>query len=178
VVTDHYLKEARRLSEEALENKDDEALQARAQAQWEFARCTSWALVYYLAKDRTGSERLGKLIRYGKALDDLPRDLDLEEAVLRTCFAQAFGVAAGRGQIDQGRLDREAGDWLSAMASVNLDLPELQTQLLREREDHDNRPRKDGSPTGPPTQSNPGGPSPGIGRPQGGGPGLGGPGLK
>src|SRR6185295_18787529 len=88
VVTDAYFLDARAKTKEAAEKRDNEDAQRAAKDAWEKARCTAWALVFYLAEER----KLHTLFRYGDELDRLPRDMDLNRAVLQGSFAKAFAM--------------------------------------------------------------------------------------
>ena len=77
-MTDRYFAKARLTTNLAKEHNDNDRLAEQAHADWELARCTAWALVYYLVK----SERINginELIAYGREMNQLPRDLELGE---------------------------------------------------------------------------------------------------
>src|SRR5207248_1896204 len=98
---------------------------------WEMARCTSWAFIYYLAQ----KGKLDYLASYGKELNKLPRDMDLNDMILQGCFAKAFDMAETRDprQIDSVKLKNLATAWIEEMDETNLRPAELQAFLLQLR---------------------------------------------
>jgi hypothetical protein len=123
VLTDRYFETAERSTNIWQANKESEQLAEAAHEDGEIARCTAWALVYYLAQNR----KLGNLLRYGQELNQMPRDLDLDEKALQGCFARAFDLTDAKdGRLDPAKLQYFADAWFSEMQSVNLELAEVE----------------------------------------------------
>jgi hypothetical protein len=76
ILTDQYFSQARLKSDERDPLADDYLIRARTM---------SWALSHYLVH-----RRIDDLIAYGKEMDKLPRDLELDEKAKLMCFARAF----------------------------------------------------------------------------------------
>jgi hypothetical protein len=131
VLTDRYFHTAQHSMHELQANKDSDLLQDKAHEDAEIARCTSWALVYYLAQNK----KLGHIIRYGQELNKLPRDLDLDEKALQACFARAFDLSDPKDarRLDPARLQTFADAWFSDMQSANLELPEVEQMYMNLR---------------------------------------------
>jgi Protein of unknown function (DUF1570) len=140
VVTDTYFLNARRASKEAQDRRDNDDLQRIARESWETARCTSWAFVYYLARDHN----LSYLFKYGDEFDKLPRDMDLNDLVLQGAFAKAFDMTDLNNlrQIDDVKLKNEANKWFEMMQTVNLDLMVIQEFYAKQRAKLDAPPAK------------------------------------
>jgi hypothetical protein len=137
VITDQYFRTAyqtlRELGEVSTEkNKEARALKLRDRL--EMARCTSWALTYWLAQNH-----LDKLLAYYSELSKLPRDLDYNEEVLKAAFGRAFGMLIAdpkdkRAQIlDPQAVDRLANKWFSDMDGLSLDLVDVQQEAITAR---------------------------------------------
>jgi hypothetical protein len=171
-----------------MEKSLDEKLGDKAAEDWEFARCTAWALVCYLAD--TG--RVNDLFSYGRELNQLPRDMDLSEQVLQACAARAFKLsdAKNAGRIDMAeRAKVLANGWYDYILGLFLEVNGVENVLVTEREalakaraaaaaTPPTGPTGPGvGPGGPGFPGGPGGPGfpGGPGRP--GGSGQGGPGL-
>ena len=174
VVTDRYFRDARAWSANLRQSPNNNDFRLAERDSWEVARCTSWAFVYYLA--HTG--KLDSLFKYGRELDKLPRDMDLSDLVVQTCFAQAFGMTdnADLRRIDQTKLASTATAWSSMMQETNLDDISVQSFLLDMRAkqevagDESTRPATDSGPSAtiPTTPTQPGTPPAGPGiRPSG-----------
>jgi hypothetical protein len=135
VITDDYFHDARDASREAQEQLGNADLQYNAKVAWELARSSAWAYTYYLAK----KGRLDQVFAYGKELDKLPRDMDLNEQILQTCYGKAFNLADARDatRLDEIKLQNEAIRWFDEIAAVNLDPSMVQTYYaqLRSKED-------------------------------------------
>jgi hypothetical protein len=128
VVTDAYFMDARLLSKDAEERTDNADLQKAAKEAWELARCTAWAFVYSLAQDNN----LDYLFKYGDELNKLPRDMDLNDSVLRRCFAKAFDC-----EIDGSKMKKMASDWFEMMPGKNLELVKVQAYYEVQRAKRD-----------------------------------------
>jgi Protein of unknown function (DUF1570) len=116
VVTDAYFIDARQQSKKA---HDSPGAQKSARDAWELARCSSWGLIYYLSEKK----KLHYLLNYADELDKLPRDLDLNYAVLQTTFGKAFKMADPRDprQLDGDRMKTEASRWFDMIRAANMD---------------------------------------------------------
>jgi hypothetical protein len=139
VVTDRYFAEARMLSANLRQSPNNNDFRLASRDAWELARCTSWAYVYYLAKNG----KLDSLFKYGKELDALPRDMDLSDLVVQGCFARAFEMTdnADPRRIDQAKLTSMANAWSAMMQETNLDGKdgiEVQSVLLDLRAKQEN----------------------------------------
>jgi hypothetical protein len=133
VLTDRYFAQAHRSSELAMEKSLDEKLGDKAAEDWEFARCTAWALVCYLADNG----RINDLFAYGRELNQLPRDMDLSEQALQACAARAFklGDARNAGRIDMAeRAKVLAADWYTYILGLFLEVNGVENVLITERE--------------------------------------------
>jgi hypothetical protein len=116
VVTDRYFRQI-------IESKNKENAQAKA-------RTMSWALVYFLAhKKRDG------LLRYYRELAQEPRDLDLDEDVLLTCFARAFGLMDAKkpNEVDENELNKLAAAWYKFMRDTPLEIDENLKEAIKKR---------------------------------------------
>lgn len=126
------------------------------------ARCTAWSLAYFLLR-----KRLDGLQRYFKELNQMPRDLELDEESLWLAFARAFNAVDAAGQPDQNALQELADDWDKDMQLDQVEdreglLMREMWQTFKEAVTRINRP----APTpanGPPVLPGPGG-RPGINR--------------
>jgi len=134
-VTDEYFRQAFVTLAEWQVNKDDrETLKEKSNEELELARATSWALMYYLVRNK--SDQLG---RYFQEINNLPRDLDYDAKVLKDCFYRAFGLLMvdpenpSRQMVDIGKLDTLAASWFSTIESTRLDLPKFEEDTVRAR---------------------------------------------
>jgi len=129
--------------------------------QLEIARATAWSFVYYLGQNK----RMSAMLRLGQELNQLPRDLDLDDATLQGCFARAFEMVDPKDprKVDPARLKNLADAWFADLLAVNLEVPEVETMYLGRRAAASMPPR-------PRTQQNPNTP-PGL-LPPGAQPGL------
>ena len=157
VITDRYFTMARAADVEGDPNSEKAADKDRAD--WERARATSWALVYYLIEQN----KLDQLLQYTSEIARLPRDLPLRERTLAACFAQAFDLADrndGR-KLDVRKLQAFADSWIEFMQGVNLELTQVQDSS-REALDlrHGTGPKKNGPSTKGPPRGNPPPPPP------------------
>jgi hypothetical protein len=133
VMTDRYFHTANDSMAEFQGNKDSDQLANKAREDGEIARSTAWALVYYLAQNR----KFSHLLRYGQELHALPRDLDLEEKTLQSCFARAFDEVSDpkdARRIEPQKLQQFATEWLGFMQGVNLEEDVVEREYLDLRE--------------------------------------------
>lgn len=146
-VTNTYFRNANQSMAKLKDRKDrrDSPLAEKAKEEREIAQATSWALVYYLAKN----QQLDRLMRYCGDLSMLPRDLEFDESVLRGVFDRAFQVRDVKGFSER---------WFLEMDNLTLEFPEMERELLQALE----------PPPPPARPANPGGipglPGPGDGR--------------
>ena len=108
VLTDRYFRRvAEATNKENSENK---------------ARTLAWMLSNYLVK-----KKLDGMIRYCAELQQLPRDLELNDDVLALTFARAFGLceAANPDKIDQSRWTAFAIEWFKSGRSEILEVVEV-----------------------------------------------------
>jgi hypothetical protein len=116
------------------------------------ARCTAWALSYYLAK-----ARLPGLMRFYQELGSLPRDLELDGKAVLAAFARAFDIAnATQDGIDPAKFEEFAKNWVAYVRGVALPGGEFGLEI-REAPGPGGQPGQPGPPGGPPGGS-PGGP--------------------
>ena len=132
VVTDQYFRATHRTFGYLNDVQDKARINVRIRDEYDLARSTAWALVYYIIDRRRQPE---KLIEYCKELDRLPRDLDLDERALEACFAKAFKMGESRNplRIDAAKLNAYAEDMFREMAGVSLEIPELQNEYFDNR---------------------------------------------
>ena len=159
VVTDRYFQEARKLSAELQDSRENTALRASEAEAWEMARSTSWAFVYYLSKNG----KLDRLFKYGDELNRLPRDMDLGDFVQQRSFAKAFEMSDTKDprRIASLPLANMAGSWFAMMNETNLDVLVAQSYFIGERAKRDAAKSPDATPVipkGGPGGVNPGGP--------------------
>ena len=130
VISDAYFQKAKELTRD-VQDRRDERERRRVKESWEIARCTSWALIYYLAHNG----KLDYILNYGKELDKLPRDLDLSSTVMQGSFAKAFDMVDPNNLqlIDDLKLKGRADAWFAMMDGANLDNASLQKFLQDER---------------------------------------------
>jgi hypothetical protein len=88
-------------------DEDPEAAKKRRQKELLIkAQTTSWALTYYLAK-----ERLAGLEDFYAQLHRMPRDIHLDEKTIAMAFCRSFNLMKGD-DIDQAEFDRFADNWI------------------------------------------------------------------
>lgn len=144
VALNRYFAQARRTWSLHLEAPDDDSLAAQLNVDWEKARATAWAFVYFLME----SKQLPVLLRYTDELKQMPRDLELGEAVLEACFSKGFNLSDPKEpfRLDPAKLQALAGRWYADMESVALGLPDLEVAALKARlEAAPVRPTKSGT---------------------------------
>lgn len=127
VITDRYFQIARQASASGDETK----MSAKARADWERARATSWAFVYYLANQH----KMDRLVSYANEIAQLPRDVELDQWALESAFAKAFGLGQAKNELvlDRSRLQAEADEWMNYITAVNLELPSVQLHSEKTR---------------------------------------------
>ncbi len=130
-ISDRYFHIARLASFDLDEPRDKYPENVRDD--WERARATSWALVYYLARDK----KMDRLFRYAKEVGQMPRDLELNSQALGGSFAKAFDLSDAKDalKMDPDRLQVFADSWLEFMKTLNLELAEVETRGLEYRVD-------------------------------------------
>jgi hypothetical protein len=138
VITDRYFRQAyAALSRKGGAASDPKDTHARDEL--DLARSTSWALTYYLMKNK-----LGNVLSYLNELGNLPRDADYNAQVLEGCFARAFDLGsnapAGAGALDPAKLEQLATAWMSAMERALLEVEGAERFGLDERARPDYHP--------------------------------------
>lgn len=125
VVTDEYFRQAHK---DRLTQKNGGVGSMRR------ARATAWALTYFLAQGNNkldgDKHYLEGLQRYFKELTKLPRDMELDDKVLLTCFCKAFGLMSANGdEIDEEKFGRLARTWDTFLNEEHLELPEVMDKI-------------------------------------------------
>ncbi len=172
VISDRYFQTAYRGLREQGEvstEKDKEAQANRVADQLEIARCTAWALTYYLMTNHQD-----KLLAYYGELRKLPRDVEYDAGVLKTAFGRAFGMlAADPADPRKQTLDLKAAAglaeaWMRNMHSVQLDVVDIEQREVstREKAAQQDKSNKTGSGSTQPAAGAPPG-RPGFGGPGG-----------
>jgi hypothetical protein len=128
VLNDRYFQIARHDSEGLEEGREKPE---KTHEDWERARATSWALVYYLDKQ----QKMDRLFSYANELAQMPRDLELDQGALEGSFAKAFSLGDGKNarNLDRARLQDFADNWLEYMKTVSLELPGEEVESLKTR---------------------------------------------
>jgi hypothetical protein len=172
VITDRYFRTAYRTLREQGEvsnDKNKDNLANKAADRLELARCTAWALTYYLAHYKQD-----KLLAYYAELRKLPRDVEYDEAVLKAAFARAFGLLAAdpmdprKKTLDLKGAESLANDWFSKMETVTLDMVEVEQKELTTRAQAAQPENAKSGPGNPQTRpGNPAGPGRPFGQPGG-----------
>jgi hypothetical protein len=131
VIRDFYFQDARQFSKDLQEQPGSPELQRGNREAWELARSTAWSFTYYLAQ----KGKLDYLFAYGKELDRLPRDMDLNEQILEASFAKAFNMADAQdaGKVDNIKMYNMAGSWFTMMEGINLEPAVIQSYYEKER---------------------------------------------
>jgi Protein of unknown function (DUF1570) len=132
VITDQYFRTTQRTFSFLAAVNDKAKVNLRIRDEYDLARSTAWALVYYQIERRQKPE---KLIEYCRELDSLPRHLDLDERALEACFAKAFDLGESRNphRLDPVKLNAFADDLFKEMSGVSLEIPELQNEYFDNR---------------------------------------------
>jgi hypothetical protein len=125
VITDRYFEMAR---DAADTDPNNDKTADKERADWQRARATSWALVYYLI----AKGDMDKLLGYANEIAQMPRDLDLDEHALEACFAKAFGMADAndRLNLNPGLIQSSADSWIEFMRRVDLELPDVERSSM------------------------------------------------
>jgi hypothetical protein len=128
VITDHYFEMARDIAADYDPNNEKAA--DKEQVDWQRARATSWALVYYLINKGD----MDKLLNYANEIAQMPRDLDLDERALEACFATAFGLsdANDRLNLNASLVQSFADTWIEFMRRVVLEVREVEISSMAE----------------------------------------------
>ena len=132
LVTDRYFRQARRSAEQVnLESEGKDKTNEKFREDKEIAYCTAWSLIYHLAEQR----KLHYLMRFCEEINNLPRDLDIEERTWLGCFARAFEMVdrTDPSLPDMAALQRFADSWYSGMDNVSLELPDMERFLINLR---------------------------------------------
>jgi hypothetical protein len=113
VVTDKYFREVKDHSEKNLR----------------VPRMMAWSLTYFLAEKKTDG-----LVRYFDELNNLPRDLEFDDAALLACFGRALDLmdTASPTQVNPGKLSKLANEWYQFIHYTNLEASEAYNDLLEE----------------------------------------------
>jgi hypothetical protein len=134
VISDEYFRTAyATLKQPAGKTKEErDALKAKTLDQVEMAQATAWSLMYFLARNKADG-----LEQYFREIRALPRDCDFDSKVLKDCFYRAFGLMTqdpevlGSQVLNLGKLQTLAFEWLGAMETTTLELPEAQEMILK-----------------------------------------------
>lgn len=111
VVSDRVFRKA-----ETATSEDKSFMMSKAQAE-------SWALMYYLAKNR-----LPELRKYFEELRDMPRDMELSATVLEQAFARAFNLLDAQGEnLDKNKVAKFESDWAKQMEMERLTVENSET---------------------------------------------------
>jgi Protein of unknown function (DUF1570) len=113
VVTDKYFREMKDTSEKSLR----------------LPRMMAWSLTYFLAEKKTDG-----LFRYFAELNNMPRDLEFDDAALLACFGRAFDLmdSASPTQLNPGKLSKLANEWYQFIHYTNLEASEAYNDLIEE----------------------------------------------
>ncbi len=104
VVTDRVFEKADRASK-----NDQTFLMQKAEAE-------SWALTYYLTKNR-----MNELKKFYDELTQMPRDLQLSAEVLEQAFGRSFDLLDAAGEkLDKNKVEKFESDWARYMNFANL----------------------------------------------------------
>jgi hypothetical protein len=98
------------------DGKDNSAAHLQHEAALRKARTASWSLTYFLAQ-----QQIDGLRHYFSELSKMPRDIELDENVLLTCFARAFGCVDANNKVDERRLDELARKWYGYIENMFFD---------------------------------------------------------
>lgn len=173
-ITDRFFRDAAGAMDEQ-KDADKDKKGDKAQESREIAQCTAWSLTYYLLQNK----KLPQLLQYMQELQQMPRDLDLDDRALQACFAKAFGLSDAKDprRLDPNRTQAFANAWFSWMSEVNLEIPQAEEELTKVRFPPARRPPAKGNQPGVPGLGPVPGGAPGVGPAPGGAPGLNNPGA-
>ncbi len=89
----------------------------------------AWSLTYFLAEKKTDG-----LFRYFAELNNMPRDLEFDDAALLACFGRAFDLmdSASPTQVNPGKLSKLANEWYQFIHYTNLEASEAYNDLIEE----------------------------------------------
>jgi hypothetical protein len=90
------------------------------------ARAAAWSLTYFLAH----RER-DKLRAYFKELGRMPRDLELDDEVLKRCFARAFDCVNPDGSVNRARFTDLATRWLGFINDQTLEAELIHREIRK-----------------------------------------------
>ena len=113
VVTDKYFREVKEPTDKNLR----------------VPRMMAWSLTYFLAEKKTDG-----LLRYFDELNNLPRDLEFDDAALLACFGRALDLmdTASPTQVNPGKLSKLANEWYQFIHYTNLEASEAYNDLVEE----------------------------------------------
>jgi hypothetical protein len=105
------------------------------------ARAMSWALTYFLARQRTDG-----LMRYFQELNSQPRDMDLSEDTLISCFARAFDMVdpSKPDQLNAVKFNNLAKEWYQDLRYAPLEVQEAVEEGVKKP--RGKKPAKPGAP--------------------------------
>lgn len=120
-ISNQFFLDALRTADE-YKDQEEQAKSKQLKEELEMARATAWALVYFVMDRRKTSQ----LLQFTQELNQLPRDLELDERTLQACFGRAFNLIDAK---DPRRLDPTksrafAAEWFDHMMQVELEVPQ------------------------------------------------------
>jgi hypothetical protein len=126
VVTDGYFRTLPSPSHTARGNEEanSEERHIAYEAALRKARTASWALTYFLAQ-----KHLDGLRHYFAELSKMPRDIELDDTVLLSCFARAFGCVDSNNKVDEAKLKTLANDWYSYWQTVHFESEPIMKEI-------------------------------------------------
>jgi hypothetical protein len=130
-ISDRFFREAARAEEDFKENPDKEKKDDKVKEHNDIARGSAWALTYYLLQEK----KLPQLMKYMEEMNNLPRDLELDDRALQGCFARAFDLIDARDprRLDPVKTTAFANAWFSFMLGVNLEVGDAEDVLTAYR---------------------------------------------
>jgi len=146
------------------------------------ARTVAWSLAYFLAQ-----KHLEGLRQYFTELSKMPRDIELDDAILLNCFARAFGCVDANNKADNAKLKALANEWYGYWQTVHFEsesiMKDIRETIAKEVKEAQEQLQKQGENNGqqfrgmfpgmnpgnlPPGGRSPNAPPPGMAPPQGG----------
>ncbi len=91
-------------------------------------RAAAWALFYYLAQENRHGLRA-----YMAEMQNMPRDMELDDALLWGAFARAMGCVNAAGKPDSAKLTALANHWYAYMGNTQLESEEVHQEIHNER---------------------------------------------